>query len=82
MVLYFNPVCFSELRAYTPHSLRLCALLDAWCWAPCCVTHNARGAIVLGSLTSRACRLALRRLSSAGNDPMVGATVAVEEASK
>ena len=41
---------------------------------------------MLGSLTSRAGRLALRRLSGAGNNPMVGATVAVavaiEEASK
>ena len=31
----------------------ICAMLDAWCFAPCYVTHNARGAIVLGSLTSK-----------------------------
>ena len=37
---------------YTPNSLRLCALLDAWCYAPCCTTCNARGAIFLGSLAS------------------------------
>ena len=39
--------------SHTPNELRLCALLDAWCFAPCCVTHNARGAIFLDSLTSK-----------------------------
>ena len=66
--------------------LIICASLDAWCFALRCAWRNARGAIFLGSLTSGACRLALRRLSGAGNNPMVGMTVAVavaiEEASK
>ena len=39
--------------AYTPNSLRLGTSLDAWCCAPCCVSRNARGAIFLGSLTSK-----------------------------
>ena len=38
---------------YTPNSLRLCASLDAWCFAPYCATRNARGAIFLGSLASQ-----------------------------
>ena len=71
---------------YSPRSQRLCATLDAVCFALCCVTHNARGAIFTDSLTSVACRLALCRLSGAGNNPMVGMTVAVavaiEEACK
>ena len=37
----------------TPNSLRLCAMLDAWCYAPYCAMRNARGAIFLGSLTSK-----------------------------
>jgi len=52
-------------------------LLDAWCFALCCALRNARGAIFLGLLASGACRLALCRLSGAGNNPMVGMTVAV-----
>ena len=70
--------------AYTPYELRLCATLDVLCYTPCCATHNARGAIFAGSLTSGACRLALALLSSAGNNPQVLMTVAVaiEEASK
>jgi len=39
--------------SYTPNSLRLGTSLDAVCFALCCVTHNARGAIFLGSLTSK-----------------------------
>ena len=38
--------------SYTPNSLRLCATLDAVCFALCCVTHNARGAIFTDLLTS------------------------------
>ena len=61
-------------------------MLDAVCFALCCVTRNARGAIFADSLTSGACRLALRRLSGAGNNPQVSMTVAVavaiEEAGK
>ena len=39
--------------SYTPYSLRLCASLDACCYAPCYAERNARRAIVLGSLTSK-----------------------------
>ena len=42
-----------KLRSYTPDELHIFALLDAWCFAPCCATLNARGAIFLGSLTSK-----------------------------
>ena len=42
----------NKFRSYTPYELRLYASLDAWCFAPCCVTHNARGAIFLGLLAS------------------------------
>ena len=81
-----NSLTHRDDGTYTPDEPRLFASLDAWCYAPCCAAHNARGAIFLGSLTSGACRLALRRLSGAGNNPMVGMTVAVavaiEEASK
>ena len=42
-----------EDGSYTPYSQRLYATLDAVCFALCCVTHNARGAIFLGSLTSK-----------------------------
>ena len=71
-------------ETYTPDELRLCATLDAVCFALCCVTHNARGAIFTDSLTSGACRLALHRLSGAGNNPRVLmiVAVAIEQASK
>ena len=39
--------------SHTPCSLRLRALLEAWCFAPCCTSRNARGAIFLGSLASK-----------------------------
>ena len=39
--------------SHTPDELRLCATLDAWCYAPCYAERNARGAIFLGSLTSK-----------------------------
>ena len=72
--------------SYTPYSLRLYASLDAWCYAPCCVTHNARGAIFLGSLTSKLAdslcvdypaQVTTRRLSMT-----VAVAVAIEQASK
>ena len=56
-------------ETYTPDELRLYATLDAWCYAPYCAMRNARGAIFTDSLTSRTCRLVLRRLSGAGNNP-------------
>ena len=71
---------------YTPISLRLCALLDALCFAPCCVTHNAREAIFTGSLASKLAdslsvdypvQVTNRRLSMT-----VAVAVAIEEASK
>ena len=40
------------MMCYTPYELRLCATLDAWCYAPYCATRNARGAIFTDSLTS------------------------------
>ena len=76
----------SELWYYTPNSLRLCATLDAWCYAPCCVIHNARGAIFLGLLASELAdslyvdylaQVTTRRLSMT-----VAVAVAIEEACK
>ena len=61
-------------------------MLDAWCFAPCCVIHNARGAIFTDSLTSKLAdslyvdylaQVTTRRLSMT-----VAVAVAVEEASK
>ena len=63
------PLSQRDDGTYTPCSLSICATLDAWRYAPYCATLNTRGAIFLGSLTSGACRLALRRLSGAGNNP-------------
>ena len=40
-------------ETYTPDELRLCATLDAVCFALCCVTHNVRGAIFTDLLTSK-----------------------------
>lgn len=79
---------YSTSRSSTTgsYSQRLCATLDAVCFALYCVTHNARGAIFTDLLASNLHRLALRRLSGAGNNPQVLKTVAVavaiEEASK
>ena len=41
-----------EDGSYTPYSQRLCATLDAVCFALCCVKHNARGAIFTSLLAS------------------------------
>ena len=62
------------------------AALDARCFAPCCASRNARGAIFLGSLTSKlAVSLCVDYLAHA-TTPRLGMTVAVavaiEEASK
>ena len=39
--------------SHTPDELRLYAMLDALCYAPCCVARNAREAIFTDSLTSK-----------------------------
>ncbi len=84
--MQYKQIAKSNDESHTLDELRHYAMLDAWCYAPCCVTHNARGAIFTDSLTSGACRLALRRLSGTGNNPQalmtVAAPVAIEEASK
>ena len=72
--------------AYTPYELRLCALLDAWCFAPCCASHNARGAIFTGSLTSKLvdslCVDYLAQVTTRRLSMTVAVAVAIEEASK
>ena len=72
--------------SYAPNSLRLYATLDAWCLCTllCCAQRSWSNLPRLSY--KQACRLALGRLSGAGNNPMVGMTVAVavaiEEAMK
>ena len=59
-------------------------MLDAWCFAPCCATHNARGAIFLGSLTSKLADSLYVDYLAQVTTPRLSMTVAVaiEEASK
>ena len=51
--LWRKPLKRRDDGTYTPNSRRLFATLDAVCFALCCVTHNARGAIFLGLLASK-----------------------------
>ena len=62
------------------------ASLDAWCFAPCCVTHNARGAIFTDSLTSELADLLcvdyLAQVTTRRLSMTVAVAVAIEQASK
>ena len=61
-------------------------MLDALCYAPCYVTRNARGAIFLGSLTSKLadslCVDYLAQVTTPRLSMTVAVAVAIEEASK
>ena len=64
----------------------LCALLDAWCYAPRYAKRNARGAIFLGSLTSKLadslCVDYLAQVTTRRLSMTVAVAVAIEQASK